>query len=46
MLRFVLNKLLNKKWMAVCLLIGNLLLIAVAASNPTYSAAILQRTLT
>jgi len=46
MLRFVLNKLLNKKWMAVCLLIGNLLLIAVAASNPTYSSAILQRTLT
>ena len=46
MLRFVLNKLLNKKWMAICLLIGNLLLIAVAASNPTYSAAILQRTLT
>lgn len=46
MLRFVLNKLLNKKWMAVCLLIGNMLLIMVAASNPTYSCAILQRTLT
>ena len=46
MLRFVLNKLFNKRWMAVCLLIGNLLLIAVAATNPTYSSAILQRTLT
>ncbi|MDD6175108.1 MAG: ABC transporter permease [Firmicutes bacterium] len=32
--------------MAICLLIGNLLLIAVAASNPIYSDAVLQRTLT
>ena len=46
MLRFVLHKLINKKWMAICLLIGNLLLIAVAASNPIYSDAVLQRTLT
>ncbi len=46
MLRFILRKLINKKWMAICLLIGNLLLIAVAASNPIYSDAVLQRTLT
>ena len=46
MLRFILHKLINKKWMAICLLIGNLLLIAVAASNPIYSDAVLQRTLT
>ena len=34
MLRFVLHKLINKKWMAICLLIGNLLLNTVAENNP------------
>ena len=46
MLRFVFQKLFNRKWMAVCLLIGNILLIAVTVSNPIYSDAILQRSFT
>ena len=46
MLHFVLQKLINRKWMAVCLLIGNILLIAVTVSNPVYSEAILQRSFT
>lgn len=46
MLRFVLHKLISKKWLALCLLIGNILLTAVASSNPLYSDAILQRALT
>ncbi len=46
MLRFVFRKMINKKWMLLSLLIGNVLLIAVAAANPMYSRAILQRTLT
>ena len=46
MLRFVLHKLISKKWLALCLLIGDILLVAVASSNPLYSDAILQRALT
>lgn len=46
MLRFVLHKLISKKWLALCLLIGNILMVAVAASNPLYTEAILQRALT
>ena len=46
MLRFVIQKLLNRRWMALCLLIGNILLTATAASNPIYSDAVLQKTLT
>ena len=46
MLRFVLHKLVSKKWLALCLLIGNILLTAVASSNPLYTDAILQRALT
>ena len=46
MLRFVLHKLISKKWLALCLLIGNILLTAVASSNPLYTDAILQRALT
>ena len=41
----MLQKLLHKKWMVVCLLIGNILLIAIACSNPMYKNAALQRTL-
>jgi len=32
--------------MALCLLIGNILMVAIAASNPLYSNAVLQKTLT
>lgn len=45
MIRFMLQKLLYKKWMVISLLIGNILLIAVACSNPMYKNASLQRTL-
>ena len=46
MFRFMIQKLLHKKWMVICLLIGNILLIAVACSNPMYKNASLQRALT
>jgi len=45
MLSFVFRKILNKRWMAISLLIGNLLLIAIAAASPMYSQAVLQRAL-
>ena len=34
MIHFIKQKLLHKKWMVVSLLIGNILLIAIACSNP------------
>ena len=46
MLRFMMQKLLHKKWMVVSLLIGNILLMAIACSNPMYKNASLQRSLT
>ena len=46
MLRFMIQKLTHKKWMVLSLLIGNILLIAVAASIPMYKNASLQRMLT
>lgn len=46
MFRFMIQKLLHKKWMVICLLIGNILLIAIASSNPMYKNASLQRSLT
>lgn len=45
MLRIMLQKLIHKKWMAISLLIGNILLIAVAVSHPMYKDASLQRML-
>lgn len=45
MLLYVKNKLLHNKWMAVSLLIGNLLLISIAMLSPLYSSAVLQRML-
>ena len=45
MLTYVKNKLLNNKWMTICLLIGNILLISIAASSPMYSDAALQKML-
>ena len=45
MIRFIKQKLLHKKWMVISLLIGNILLIAIACSNPMYQGAALQKTL-
>ena len=45
MFRFMLQKLRHKKWLALCLLIGNVLLVAVAAGYPMYKDASLQRML-
>lgn len=46
MLRFVIRKMLSKKWMVLSLLIGNILLVSITAGNPMYTRAVLQRTLT
>lgn len=46
MFQFVFRKMLNKKWMVISLLIGNLLLVSIAAASPMYASGILQRTLT
>jgi len=46
MLRFVLRKMVNKKWMVFALLIGNILLVSISCSNAMYGKAVLQRTLT
>jgi len=45
MLAFVLRKIRAKKWMMLCLLIGNILLTSIAAVNPMYTRAVLQKTL-
>ncbi len=45
MFRLMLQKLLHKKWMVLCLLIGNVLLIATATSYPMYKNASLKRML-
>ena len=37
---------LNKKWMVLSLLIGNILMIAISCCNPMYTQAVLQRMLT
>ena len=46
MIRFVLRKMLHKKWLMAALLIGNILLVAIAAGSPMYTDAALQRMLT
>lgn len=46
MLQFVWQKICNKKWLILSLLIGNLLLVAIAAASPMYTKAALQRMLT
>lgn len=46
MLRFVLRKMVSKKWMVLALLIGNILLMGITCANAMYSDAMLQRTLT
>ncbi|MCR5796378.1 MAG: hypothetical protein K6G63_00455, partial [Eubacterium sp.] len=45
MIRFIKQKLIHKKWMVICLLIGNILLAAIASSNPMYKNAALEKTL-
>lgn len=45
MLTLIWQKIMYKKWMALCLLIGNILLIAVAVSYPMYRGASFQRML-
>ena len=45
MLTFVVRKMISKKWMVIALLIGNILLVSITASNPMYTEAVLQRTL-
>lgn len=45
MLEFVLQKIKSRKWLVICLLIGNILLTAIAASSPMYTKAALSRML-
>ncbi len=46
MLRFIFQKLLNKKWLVLCILVGNILLVGIACCNPMYTRAALQKMLT
>ncbi len=45
MLKFIFRKIINKKWMFLALLIGNILLSAICCSNPMYANAVMQRML-
>ena len=45
MFQLMLEKMLHKKWMCGCLLIGTILLLGIAMSNPMYYHASLNRTL-
>ncbi len=45
MLDFVIQKMLNRKWIVLCLLVGNILLVGIACCNPMYTDAIQQKTL-
>ena len=42
MIRFIKQKLIHKKWMVVCLLIGNILLAAIASSGKDIEVKILE----
>lgn len=46
MFSLMLQKILHKKWMVICLLIGNILLMAVAVSHPMYRVSSFQKMLT
>ncbi|MCM1190143.1 MAG: ABC transporter permease [bacterium] len=46
MFSLMFQKLLHKKWMVACMLLGNVLLIAVAVSQPLYRVSAFQRMLT
>ena len=45
MIQFILQKMRNKKWMVLCLLIGNILLISIACCNSVYTRSVLQKML-
>lgn len=45
MFQFISRKIISKKWLFLALLIGNILLVGITASNPMYMRAINQRTL-
>lgn len=45
MLKFVTQKMWNKKWIMLCLLIGNIFLISIACCNPLYTDAIQKKSL-
>lgn len=45
MLSYVLHKIWNKKWMAISLIIGNVLLVGMVIGNTVYSNAVLNRVL-
>ncbi len=46
MLTLIIQKMIHKKWMVLCLLIGNILLVSVAVSYPMYRTSSFQRMLT
>jgi ABC-type transport system, involved in lipoprotein release, permease component len=46
MFRFITQKLLNKKWLILSIIIGNILLVGIACCNPMYSRAAMQKMLT
>ncbi len=46
MLRFIYQKLMNKRWLILCILIGNILMVGIASCNPMYTKAALQKMLT
>lgn len=45
MLKFVSQKMWNKKWIMLCLLIGNIFLISIACCNPLYTDAVQKKAL-
>ncbi len=46
MFKFVSQKMWNKKWIMLCLLIGNILLVSIACCNPLYTDAVQKKALT
>ena len=46
MYKFIFQKIMNKKWLVSCMLIGTIFLIAIACCNPMYKEAALQKMLT
>lgn len=45
MLKFVTQKMWNKKWIMLCLLVGNIFLISIACCNPLYTDAVQKKSL-
>ena len=46
MFKFILRKMISKRWMILALLVGKILLVSITCSNAMYGQAVLQRTLT